>query len=98
LEPASPQEVRKISDQFDQGHAAVALVRAAATASQEMRVVRRMSAMCFSEHPPARRSLDRLRGIEGARVRKIDKLLAQRHGVRRNQRGMTHRMSKGRMP
>jgi CRISPR-associated protein Cas1 len=47
-----------------------------------LRVVRRMYALRFGEEAPARRSADQLRGIEGARVREMYKLLAQRHGVR----------------
>ena len=47
-----------------------------------LRVVRRMYAVRFGEEAPARRSADQLRGIEGARVREMYKLLAQRHGVR----------------
>ena len=47
-----------------------------------LRVVRRMYALRFGEDPPARRSVEQLRGIEGARVRELYKLLAQRHGVR----------------
>lgn len=47
-----------------------------------LRVVRKMYAMRFGEEPPERRSVDQLRGIEGARVRKQYQLLAQRHGVR----------------
>ena len=46
-----------------------------------LRVVRRMYARRFGEEPPARRSVDQLRGIEGARVREFYQLLAQRHGV-----------------
>lgn len=46
-----------------------------------LRVVRRMYAVRFGEDPPARRSVDQLRGIEGARVREMYRLLAQRHGV-----------------
>jgi CRISP-associated protein Cas1 len=34
-----------------------------------LRVVRRMYALRFGEEPPQRRSIDQLRGIEGARVR-----------------------------
>lgn len=45
-----------------------------------LRVVRKMYAMRFGEEPPARRSVDQLRGIEGARVREMYKALAQRHG------------------
>ena len=47
-----------------------------------LRVVRKMYALRFGEEPPARRSVDQLRGIEGARVREMYKALAQRHGVR----------------
>lgn len=47
-----------------------------------LRVVRRMYAIRFEEEAPARRSVDQLRGIEGARVREMYRLLAQRHGVR----------------
>jgi CRISPR-associated protein Cas1 len=47
-----------------------------------LRVVRQMYALRFGEEPPARRSVDQLRGIEGARVREMYKGLAQRHGVR----------------
>ena len=46
-----------------------------------LRVVRRMYARRFKEDAPARRSVDQLRGIEGARVREMYRLLAQRHGV-----------------
>lgn len=47
-----------------------------------LRVVRRMYALRFGEDPPARRSVDQLRGIEGVRVRESYALLAQQHGVR----------------
>lgn len=47
-----------------------------------LRVVRKMYALRFGEDAPARRSVDQLRGIEGARVREMYKLLAQRHAVR----------------
>jgi CRISP-associated protein Cas1 len=46
-----------------------------------LRVVRRMYARRFGEDPPARRSVDQLRGIEGVRVRELYRLLAQLHGV-----------------
>jgi CRISPR-associated protein Cas1 len=46
-----------------------------------LKVVRKMYAMRFGEEPPAKRSVDQLRGIEGARVRETYRLLAQRHGV-----------------
>ena len=46
-----------------------------------LRVVRRLYARRFGEDAPAKRSVDQLRGIEGARVREMYRLLAQRHGV-----------------
>jgi CRISPR-associated protein Cas1 len=46
-----------------------------------LRVVRKMYALRFSEEPPARRSIDQLRGIEGVRVRETYALLARQHGV-----------------
>ncbi len=46
-----------------------------------LRVVRRMYQLRFGEDAPTRRSIEQLRGIEGARVREIYRLLAQRHGV-----------------
>ena len=46
-----------------------------------LRVVRRMYAVRFGEDPPLRRSVDQLRGIEGARVREMYRALAARHGV-----------------
>lgn len=50
-------------------------------ASARLRVVRAMYALRFGEAPPARRSVDQLRGIEGVRVRETYALLAQQHGV-----------------
>jgi CRISPR-associated protein Cas1 len=46
-----------------------------------LRVVRKMYALRFGEEAPARRSVEQLRGIEGARVREMYRLLAQRHGA-----------------
>lgn len=46
-----------------------------------LKVVKKMYAMRFKEEAPAKRSVEQLRGIEGARVRKLYQLLAQRHGV-----------------
>jgi len=46
-----------------------------------LKVVRRMFALRFEEDPPARRSVDQLRGIEGARVRSIYSLLAKQYKV-----------------
>ena len=47
-----------------------------------LRVVRKMYALRFGEDPPERRSVDQLRGIEGARVRAMYQNLAKVHGVR----------------
>jgi CRISPR-associated protein Cas1 len=46
-----------------------------------LKVVRKMYELRFGEKPPERRSVDQLRGIEGARVRKTYQLLAQQYGV-----------------
>ena len=40
-----------------------------------------MYALRFGEEPPARRSVEQLRGIEGARVRRSYQLMAQQFGV-----------------
>jgi CRISPR-associated protein Cas1 len=46
-----------------------------------LKVVRQMYRMRFKDEPPAKRSINQLRGIEGARVRKMYELLAKRFGV-----------------
>ncbi|WP_196161092.1 type I-E CRISPR-associated endonuclease Cas1e [Reinekea sp. G2M2-21] len=46
-----------------------------------LKVVRKMFEIRFGEPAPARRSVDQLRGIEGARVRKIYQMLAKQYGV-----------------
>lgn len=46
-----------------------------------LKVVRKMYEVRFGEEPPARRSVEQLRGIEGARVRETYKLLARKYGV-----------------
>jgi CRISPR-associated protein Cas1 len=46
-----------------------------------LKVVRKMYAIRFGEEPPARRSVEQLRGIEGVRVRKSYQLLARQFGV-----------------
>lgn len=46
-----------------------------------LKVVRRMYALRFKEEPPERRSVEQLRGIEGARVRRLYELAAQRYKV-----------------
>ena len=47
-----------------------------------LKVVREMYRRRFGDEPPARRGVDQLRGIEGARVRKMYQTLAQSHGIR----------------
>jgi CRISPR-associated protein Cas1 len=51
-----------------------------------LRVVRKMYELRFEEEAPQRRSIEQLRGIEGARVRETYRLLAQRHGAEWNGR------------
>jgi len=46
-----------------------------------LNVVRKMYQLRFSEEAPAKRSVDQLRGIEGARVREMYKLIAKRYGI-----------------
>ena len=46
-----------------------------------LNVVREMFRRRFDEDAPSRRSIDQLRGIEGARVREIYKLIARKYGV-----------------
>jgi len=46
-----------------------------------LKVVRKMYTLRFGEEPPQRRSIEQLRGIEGARVRKMYELTARRYGV-----------------
>ncbi|MBO9468777.1 type I-E CRISPR-associated endonuclease Cas1 [Endozoicomonas sp. G2_2] len=47
-----------------------------------LKVVRKMFELRFGEMPPSRRSVDQLRGIEGARVRKLYQQLAKQHGLK----------------
>ncbi len=46
-----------------------------------LKVVRKMYEIRFGEKPPERRSVEQLRGIEGARVKKIYQLFAKQAGV-----------------
>ncbi len=46
-----------------------------------LKVVRKMYELRFGEAPPEKRSVEQLRGIEGARVRKLYQLLAKRYSV-----------------
>ncbi len=64
-----------------------------------LKVVRKMYAMRFGEEPPARRSVEQLRGIEGARVRETYKLIATKYGVEWKARNYdTEDWDKGDMP
>lgn len=47
-----------------------------------LKVVRKMYEIRFGEEAPQKRSIDQLRGIEGARVRAHYKLLAKQYGVK----------------
>lgn len=47
-----------------------------------LKVVRKMFEFRFGEPAPERRSVDQLRGIEGARVRKMYEMLAKQYGVK----------------
>ena len=47
-----------------------------------LKVVRKMFEMRFNERAPTRRSVNQLRGIEGARVRKTYTLMAQKYGIK----------------
>lgn len=47
-----------------------------------LRVVRKMYAIMFGEEPPARRSIEQLRGIEASRVKRTYDILAKRFGVK----------------
>jgi CRISPR-associated protein Cas1 len=56
-------------------------VRLASDPSARLKVVRAMYALRFGEEPPAHRSVEQLRGIEGARVRAMYRLLAKRYKI-----------------
>lgn len=55
-----------------------------------LKVVRKMYTMRFKEEPPERRSVEQLRGIEGARVRKMYELLARQYKVPWQTRNYDH--------
>lgn len=50
--------------------------------SLRLKVVRKMFELRFGEPPPSRRSVEQLRGMEGARVRKTYQLIAKQYGVK----------------
>jgi len=67
--------------------------------SLRLKVVRKMYALRFGEEPPQRRSVDQLRGIEGARVRETYKRIAAKHGVTWKARNYdTNEWNKGDLP
>ena len=47
-----------------------------------LKVVRHMYKIRFGEDPPQRRSIEQLRGIEGARVRSMYQMLASQYGIK----------------
>jgi CRISPR-associated protein Cas1 len=55
--------------------------RVALDEEARLNVVREMFRRRFDEAAPSRRSIEQLRGIEGARVREMYKLVAQKYGV-----------------
>lgn len=55
--------------------------RVALDEEARLNVVRDMYRRRFNEEAPSRRSVDQLRGIEGARVREMYKLIARKYGV-----------------
>nr|WP_232522240.1 type I-E CRISPR-associated endonuclease Cas1e [Sulfuriferula plumbiphila] len=64
-----------------------------------LKVVRKMYALRFGEEPPQRRSVEQLRGIEGARVRETYKRIAAKYGVEWKARNYdTSEWDKGDLP
>ena len=55
-----------------------------------LKVVRKMYELRFKEKPPERRSIEQLRGIEGARVKKLYQLLAKQYKVKWTRRNYDH--------
>lgn len=47
-----------------------------------LQIVRKMYKLRFGDDPPARRSIEQLRGIEGARVREMYKILASKYNIK----------------
>jgi CRISPR-associated protein Cas1 len=64
--------------------------RLALDETARLRVVRKMYAFRFNETPPAKRSVEQLRGIEGVRVRKMYDLLAKQYKVSWKNRNYDH--------
>lgn len=55
-----------------------------------LKVVRKMYELRFGEKPPAKRSVNQLRGIEGVRVRKMYQFMARQYGVTWKGRNYDH--------
>jgi CRISPR-associated protein Cas1 len=55
--------------------------RAALDETARLQVVRAMFRLRFGQEPPLRRSVEQLRGLEGARVRRMYQQLARVHGI-----------------
>ena len=55
--------------------------RSALDDTARLKIVKKMYEIRFGERPPERRSIEQLRGMEGARVRKMYELLARQYGV-----------------
>jgi len=73
--------------------------RLALDESLRLKIVRKMYAIRFGEEPPERRSVEQLRGIEGARVRDTYKLIAKKYGVEWKARNYdTSEWDKGDLP
>lgn len=64
-----------------------------------LKVVKEMYRLRFGEEPPAHRSVEQLRGLEGSRVRSMYKLMAKQYGVKWSGRNYDYRdWSKGDLP
>jgi len=59
--------------------------------SARLRVVRKMYSIRFKEESPRNRSIEQLRGIEGARVKRLYEIIARSHGVVWNSRAYDQR-------
>ena len=58
--------------------------------SARLKVVRKMYELRFKEKPPEKRSIKQLRGIEGARVKKMYEMLARKYRVKWTRRNYDH--------
>ncbi len=58
--------------------------------SARLKVVRKMYELRFKEKPPEKRSIKQLRGIEGARVKKMYEMLARQYRVKWTRRNYDH--------